>query len=268
MSSDAKFTGSVPEIYDSQLVPFIFEPYASDLVARLRTAPRGRILEIAAGTGAVTRAMAAGLPESNAIVATDLNQAMMDRAAARGTSRPVTWRQADAMELPFEDGSFDTIVCQFGVMFYPDRPRAHAEARRVLKPGGTYLFNVWDRLQDNEVADIVTSALAAHFPDDPPRFLARTPYGYNDKQGIERDLATGGFTRPPTITTVTARSRGTAAQGAVSYCEGTPLRGEIEARDAAGLARATAVATEAIVKKLGRDPIDAKIQALVVSVTK
>jgi ubiquinone/menaquinone biosynthesis C-methylase UbiE len=178
--SDKVFTGCIPELYDAYLVPLLFEPYAADLAARLASRPLGRVLEIAAGTGVATRAMATALPEAVAIAATDLNQAMLDRAAARGTSRPVEWRQADAMALPFADGTFDAVVCQFGVMFFPEKGRAYAEVRRVLRSGGLFVFNVWDRIQENEFADIVTTALAALFPDDPPRFLARTPHGYHD----------------------------------------------------------------------------------------
>jgi ubiquinone/menaquinone biosynthesis C-methylase UbiE len=131
---DKEFVGSIPTLYDQYLVPLIFEPYAVDLVQRLRARSLSRILEIAAGTGVVTRALASWLPEEVSIVASDLNQAMLDHAAALGTTRAVEWRQADAMELPFADAAFDAVVCQFGAMFFPDKARAFAEARRVLKP--------------------------------------------------------------------------------------------------------------------------------------
>jgi SAM-dependent methyltransferase len=267
--SDKVFAGSIPELYDTHLVPLIFEPYAADLAARLASRPPGRVLEIAAGTGVVTRAMASALPEGVSIVATDLNQSMLDRAAARGTARPVTWRQADAMALPFADGEFDVVVCQFGVMFFPDRARAYAEARRVLGPGGLFLFNAWDRIEDNEFADVVTTALETIFPDDPPRFLARTPHGYHDPDVIRRDLAGGGFSASPAITTVAARSRAASCERpAVAYCQGTPLRNEIEARDASRLAEATAVASDAIASRFGRAPVDGKIQAHVVTIAR
>src|SRR5438128_117370 len=143
---DVVFAGSIPELYDRYLVPLIFEAFAADLVARLEGVRPASVLEVAAGTGGVTRAMAARLPETVAITASDLNQPMVDYAAALGTSRPVRWRQADAMDLPFDDHSFDAVVCQFGVMFFPDRPRAFAEICRVLRPGGVFVFNVWDRI--------------------------------------------------------------------------------------------------------------------------
>ncbi len=264
-SLDSGFAGSIPQIYDTYLVPLIFEPYAADLAQRLRARSVTRVLEIAAGTGVVTRAMASALPESVSIVATDLNPAMVERAAAVGTARAVEWRQADAMQLPFPDGAFDAVVCQFGAMFFPDKAKAFAETRRVLRPGGVFIFNVWDRIEDNEFADAVTTGIAPLFPADPPRFLARTPHGYHDKGVIARDLAAGGFAASPAIATVEARSRADAPRiPAVAFCQGTPLRSEIEARDASRLGEATDVATEAVARRFGRGAIDGKMQAHVV----
>jgi len=267
-SNDKVFAGSIPKIYEEHLVPLIFEAYAADLAGRLRAHPVTRLLEVAAGTGVVTRALDAALPERAGIVATDLNQAMLDQAATASSRRAIEWRQADALQLPFPDASFDAVVCQFGVMFFPDRPRAFAEARRVLKPGGVYAFSVWDRLDQNDFADVVTTALAGFFPDDPPRFLARTPYNYHDKKAIARDLAAGGFGQPA-IDTVPARSRAASAEiPAIAFCQGTPLRGEIEARGAGQLATATDAATQAIAARFGRGAVEARMQAHVVVVAR
>ena len=264
---DKVFAGAIPKFYETYLVPLLFEPYAADLVKRLAPRSPRRVLEVAAGTGVVTRALASGLPEDVAIVATDLNQPMLDQAAVIGTRRPVEWRQADAMHLPFPDGGFDAVVCQFGVMFFPDRPRAFAEARRVLRSGGVLMFNTWDRIEENEFADTVTTALEGLFPRDPPRFLARTPHGYWNPLTIERDLAEGGLTGSPQIATVAARSRAdTARTPAIAYCQGTPLRSEIEARNASLLGEATDIAAEAIAQRFGRGPVDGKIQAHVVTI--
>jgi SAM-dependent methyltransferase len=268
-NTDKVFAGSIPKLYDQYLVPLIFEPYAADLANRLRPRLLASVLEIAAGTGVVTRALASSLREGVSIVATDLNQAMLDHASAIGTTRAVEWRHADAMALPFADATFDAVVCQFGVMFLPDKPRAFAKARRVLKPGGIFLFNVWDRIAENEFADAVTTALESVFPDDPPRFLARTPHGYHERAAIERDLASGGFTRPAQFATLAVRSRAKSAdEPALAYCQGTPLRNEIEARDASRLAQATDVAARAIAQRFGPGPVDGKIQAIVVSIEK
>ncbi len=265
--SDKVFSGSIPALYETHLVPLIFEPYAAELVNRIASRSPARVLEIAAGTGVVTRHLASILPENVVIVATDLNQPMLDRARAIGTKRPVEWRQADAMQLPFPDGLFDTVVCQFGAMFFPDKSKAFSGVRRVLKPGGVFLFNVWDRIEENEFADIVTTTVGAMFPDDPPRFLARTPHGYHDRMIHEQDLARGGFRASPQINTVAFRSRAESSKiPAVAYCQGTPLRNEIEARDASRLVEATDLAAEAIAWQFGRGAVDGKIQAHVVAV--
>ncbi len=264
---DKVFTGSIPKLYEEYLVPLIFEPYAADLVNRVASQSRSRVLEIAAGTGVVTRKLASVLPESVSIVATDLNQAMLDLASAVGTKRPVEWRQADAMQLPFEDSVFDAVVCQFGVMFFPEKSKAFSEARRVLRSGGIFIFNVWDRIEENEFAHTVTNALESVFPEDPPRFMARTPHGYSDLKNIERDLKHGGFHASPHISTIAARSRAASPQiPAIAYCQGTPLRSEIEARDKSRLGEATDVAAEAIAERFGPGPVDGKIQAHVVTV--
>jgi ubiquinone/menaquinone biosynthesis C-methylase UbiE len=180
--TDKTFAGSIPALYDRHLGPMLFEPYALDMAERVaRLAPK-RILEIAAGTGIVTRALARALP-TVPIVATDLNQPMLDHAAARISARMITWRQADAQALPFDDAEFDVVVCQFGVMFFPDKTKAFSEARRVLAPGGHFLFSVWDRIEENEIADLVSRAVAALFPKDPPAFLARAPRGGDRRRG-------------------------------------------------------------------------------------
>jgi SAM-dependent methyltransferase len=264
---DAMFAGSIPELYEQYLVPLIFEPYAADLAARVAQRQPARVLEIAAGTGVVTRQLAQALPADVAIVASDLNRPMLDQAAAIGTPRPVEWRQADAMRLPFPDQAFDVVVCQFAVMFFPDKIKAFSEARRVLRQGGQLIFSVWDRIEHNEFADVVTSALGAMFPDDPPRFLARVPHGYYDLPMIARDLAGAGFTRLPQSATLAARSCADSPRApAVAYCQGTPLRSEIEARDAARLAAATDAAASAIASRFGAGAVDGKIQGHIIAV--
>jgi SAM-dependent methyltransferase len=263
--ADRGFVGSIPQLYERYLVPLLFEPYAEDLAARVAECQPSRVLELAAGTGVLTRQIADLLPPGVAIVATDLNQPMLDQAASVGTSRDVEWRQADAMQLPFPDGAFDVVVCQFGAMFFPDKVKAYSEARRVLAPGGFFLFNVWDRIEQNEFADTVTRALEVPFPDDPPRFMARIPHGYCDESVILHDVAGSGFRGTPGFTTLAARSRADSAHTvAVAYCQGSPLRSEIEARDASRLTEATGIAAAAVASKFGRGPVDGKIQAHII----
>lgn len=260
--SDKLFAGSIPELYDSYLVPLIFEPYAADLARRVMTENPRRLLETAAGSGVVTRAVAPLLASDARYVVSDLNQPMLDRAAKRqGADARIAWRQADALALPFEDGSFDVLFCQFGAMFFPDRIAGYREARRVLKAGGRFLFSVWDRIEDNDFANIVTEAVGAMFPGDPPLFLARTPHGYHDVARIEADLRGAGFSDIRIETVAYIRAAPNARHAAIAYCQGTPLRNEIDSRDAAALERATGTAAEALARTYGDGEISGKIQA-------
>lgn len=270
--SDRAFVGDIPAIYDAYLVPLIFAPYARDLtgrVAALAASGATSLLEVAAGTGAVTRELAAQLPPSVAITATDLNQPMLDHAAAVGTARPVTWQPADAMDLPYPDSSFDVVVCQFGTMFFPDRPAAFAEIRRVLRPGGTFLFNVWDEIAANDFTATVVAALTALFPDKPPVFLATVAHGYHEAEVMRADLVGGGFTAPATIEAMELTAHAASCEfPAIGFCQGSPLRNTIEADHPGRLDEATRAATEAIERRHGATDITGRIRAYVVTVTK
>jgi ubiquinone/menaquinone biosynthesis C-methylase UbiE len=265
LEADKLFAGSIPENYDRHMVPLIFEPYAADIARRAAAFSPGAVLETAAGTGVVTRALAAKLSPGASYVVTDLNQPMLDYAASRqGPDSRISWRQADALKLPFEDATFDLVCCQFGAMFFPDRPAAYREAKRVLKPGGRFLFSVWDRIEENIFANDVTNALARIFPDDPPRFLARTPHGYHDKDLIRGDLQAAGFA-DVAIETRAEQSRASSPRvPAVAYCRGTVLRTEIDARDPEKLEAATDYAAAAIAEKHGHGEVAAKIQAHII----
>jgi ubiquinone/menaquinone biosynthesis C-methylase UbiE len=257
-SSDTAFAGSIPEYYHNCLGPFLFEPYAEDLADRAARLRPERILETAAGTGIVTAALAARLPQAR-IVATDLNPDMLRVAASKLDCPRVTFAPADAQSLPFPDGDFDLVVCQFGAMFFPDRVAAYREARRVLRPGGTFLFNVWDRLDSNPASQAVAEAVAELFPGDPPSFISRVPFGYHDKARVEADLRSAGFAAVE-AETVARRSRGAASDLAPGLCQGSPLRAEIEARAPDRLDEATQAALAALVRLHG-DPVDAAMSA-------
>jgi ubiquinone/menaquinone biosynthesis C-methylase UbiE len=265
LETDKLFAGSIPENYDRYMVPLIFEPYAVDIARRAASLSPRAVLETAAGSGVVTRALAPRLPPNARYVVTDLNQPMVDYAASQQPPDPrIEWRQADALALPFDDATFDLVCCQFGAMFFPDRISGYREARRVLKPGGHFLFSVWDRIEENVFADDVTNALATIFPDDPPRFLARTPHGYHDTALIRSELEQAGFSQV-TIETRAEQSRASSPRlPAVAYCQGTLLRNEIEAREAGKLESATDDVTTAIADRHGRGEIAAKIQAHVI----
>ena len=265
LETDKVFAGSIPENYDRYMAPLIFEPFAADLAKRAASLSPGSVLETAAGTGVVTRALAPKLSPAASYMVTDLNPPMLDYAASRqAPDSRVKWRQADALALPFEDAAFDLVCCQFGAMFFPDRSSAYREAKRVLKRGGHLLFNVWDRIEENVFADDVTNALAKIFPNNPPRFLARTPHGYHDTALIRRELEDAGF-RLAAIETKAEQSRASSPRlPAFAYCQGTLLRNEIEAREAGKLEAATDYAASAIAHKHGSGEVTAKIQAHVI----
>ena len=264
--SDKVFAGSMPELYDTYLVPLIFEAYANDLAERAAALAPRDVLETAAGSGVVTRALASRLESDASYTVTDLNQPMLDHAASKqGADDRIAWRQADALDLPFDDASFDAVVCQFGVMFFPDRVAGYAEALRVLKPGGSFLFSVWDRIGANEFADVVTETAAAIFPDDPPRFLARTPHGYHDVELIRDELGRAEFSQVSITTREEISSALSPRLPAVAYCQGTPLRNEIETRDGSLLDHVTDRATEAIAARFGNGPVAGKIRAHIVA---
>jgi ubiquinone/menaquinone biosynthesis C-methylase UbiE len=264
-ATDKLFAGSIPEIYDRLLVPLIFESYARDLAGRVAVVEPQDVLETAAGTGVLTRAIAARLPAQARIMATDLNQPMLDRASERQShDGRIKWRQADALALPFEDQTFDVVACQFGAMFFPDKVQGYREASRVLKRGGHFFFNVWDRISENEFADVVTEALATLFPQDPPRFMARIPHGYHDVEMIRKELTAAGFMDISVETVDDTSSASSPRDPAIAYCQGTPLRNEIETRDASRLEDATKEAAQALASRFGSGPIEGRIRAHVI----
>jgi len=267
-TTDKNFAGSIPEIYDRLLVPLIFQTYARDLAELIARERPGEVLETAAGTGVLTQAIVSRLPTQTRIFSTDLNQPMLDHAGTKPISRDrVTWQQADALALPFEHERFDVVTCQFGVMFFPDKVKGYGEARRVLKRGGHFVFNVWDRISENEFADVVTDALVKFFPQDPPLFLARTPHGYHETDRIREDLVAAGFTDISIETVGHASKAASASEPAIAYCQGTPLRNEIEARDAARLDAATQNAANALARRFGDGPVAGRIRAHVITAT-
>lgn len=265
MSRDADFAGSIPAIYEQYLVRPLFEPYARDLARRLANVQSGVVLELAAGTGVVTRTLAATLLPQVRIIATDLNQDMLARAASHSASARVQFQQADAQRLPFEDATADVVLAQFGVMFFPDKVAAHREVLRVLRPTGHYLFNVWDRLEANEASQIVAQVVAAEFPDDPPAFIERTPFGYWDVAAIRADLTAAGFERISIETMRTVSAPSSVAEFAIGLCTGTPLRREIEMRAASRLEEISAACVRALQARFGTGDFENPMSAHIVS---
>ncbi len=267
-TTDTVFAGSIPAIYDRYMVPLIFAPYAAEVGKRAAQWLPERILETAAGTGVVTKALLDAVPDAQ-IVATDLNQPMLEVAAERAGSAGVSFQAADALDLPFEAGTFDLVVCQFGVMFYPDKVRGNAEAWRVLRDGGRYLLVIWDRIDRNLATKVAGAAVAELFTDDAAAaFYERIPFRYHEREGIERDLRAAGFD-DIRIETLELRSRAMSARdAAIALVQGTPMRSEIEQRDPALIGRATDVAEEALRQFEGPDGFDAPMAAHLVTAIK
>jgi ubiquinone/menaquinone biosynthesis C-methylase UbiE len=229
--------------------PLLFEPYAryvAELVTRFRPT---RILETAAGTGIVTRAVRDAAPDAT-IVATDINPAVVEYAAER-LPDGVEVKQADAQALPFDDETFDLVLCLFGVMFFPDKVRANAEARRVLMPGGRYVLVTFDRLARNPVPQEAGEAVGTLFPED-PRYMEQGPFSYPDPTMVEADLKAAGFEEVE-LQTVELSSRVDARDAAHGIVLGSPFRAEIERLGDGALERATTAVHEALRHRDGTD---------------
>ncbi len=266
--NNAAFVGSIPENYDRHLGPVLFDPYARDLAARLNVSENGEVLEIACGTGIVTRRLRDTLAPSTKLVATDLNEPMMEFAKQKIRSdENVEWKTADATALPFSAASFDAVVCQFGLMFFPDKPRAAAEVNRVLKPDGRFLFNVWDAIELNDFPHMTHQVVQHYFPNDPPDFYD-IPFSYFDRERLKSLLASAGF-RDIEIAAVSfpqvAESAGSVAHGLI---HGNPLINDINERNAAFAPQIEADLVKSIAANFGDKPARGKMQAVVCSARK
>jgi ubiquinone/menaquinone biosynthesis C-methylase UbiE len=263
----AQFTASIPENYDRYLGPVIFDPYAKDLAKRLGKPSPERVLETACGSGIVTRRLLEALSPDAGLTATDLNPAMLDHArAAIGEDSRIDWEVADMCDLNFDSASFDVVVCQFGVMFAPDKAAAFREAFRVLRPGGRFLFNVWDSIDKNPFASIANETLKGLFPADPPTFY-QTPFGFHDQAKIRKMLETAGFSKVNDVIVSTRSQAPTAGDFARGLVEGNPVINEIQARGGVSAEEVVKELAGRISKKLGGRPVPVHLQAIVFEAT-
>jgi SAM-dependent methyltransferase len=252
----------MPEAYERWLVPTVFRPFAVDFARRVSARMPERVLELAAGTGVLTRELVAAVGSAE-VMATDLNDAMIDFGRRRVPG--ATWRQADAMALPFDDGQFDFIACQFGVMFFPDKPAAFAETRRVVTPEGTVLLSTWGPVETHDFQAALVAGLERAFPDDPPTFMVSMPHGYADLDIVVGDLRAGGLDCVAVESVTLEGHAASAADLAVGYCAGTPLRPAIEARGE--LAATTAEVTIEMEARLGAGAVTGRMTAHVIEAT-
>lgn len=259
--TNISFSGSIPQLYDRYLGPVLFDPYATDLARRVAAQATSPVLEMACGTGIVTRQLRAHLASAVEIVATDLSQPMLDYAQTKlPTLKNVTWHQADIAALPFPAAAFPTVVCQFGLMFVPDKQAAFREAHRVLRKDGVFAFNVWDGVAANPFARITHETLAQLFPTDPPQFL--TPFTFNDP-GVLRQLLTAHGFHDVQLETVTLEARSESAQAlALGFVQGSPFSAAIQDRRAS-FESVVAAVTEALTQHGGAAPFRSTLQAIV-----
>jgi SAM-dependent methyltransferase len=268
MADPHAFVGSIPPNYDRYLGPMLFHPYADDLAARLVVARNMRVLETACGTGILTERLVRRLAGQGTLVATDLNEPMIAYARKRGLGEAgLEWRQADATKLPFEDGSFDAVVCQFGLMFYPDKMVGLREAFRVLKPGGRYLFNVWDALEHNIVPKITHETLASFFPSNPPPFYL-VPFSLHDTASIYAWLDGVGFRSVEWQSVPKVGVSPTAADAAIGLIEGNPVYGAIMERRPEALDEIKTAVARNLAAQLGGPPLRCPLRAFVFSATR
>ena len=265
---NAQFDGSIPEMYDQHLGPLLFAPFARDLAARIaRIRPR-RVLEVAAGTGILTQRIRAVLPPDAELIATDLNEPMLEYAK-RSDDRAlkIEWKQADALELPFPDNSFDLLVCQFGVMFFPDKLRAMKQFLRVLQPGGHLLFNVWDSLEKNPFAEISHTTIGKSFQDNPPDFY-KVPFGCHNKKDLKQLVSEAGF-EDIHIETLTIDSESpSAGNAAIGLVRGNPVVNAIRERGTADVGEIVRAVEGALADRYGNSPLKLQLQAHVVTARK
>lgn len=249
---------------DQAFAPSVLSPFADDMARRLARLSIGPVLELLADTGVLTQAIASALSAGLTIIATDPNADLVKHASSKPGMARVSWQQADPQSLPFQDATFGIIACQFGVVTMPDRIGAFREARRVLKRGGRFVFNVPGPLHHNPVADCLHIAMTDLFPADPPRFIARILHGYADNEAIDDDLTRARFT-DAIYTTVERTFAAAARDVAIGYCLGTPLRAEIEVRTFGDTEPTLAAATQALTKRFGTGPIETTMRAHIIS---
>jgi ubiquinone/menaquinone biosynthesis C-methylase UbiE len=263
---DAAYVGAIPQSYHRGIGPFLFEPFARNTAERIQARAPRRVLETACGTGIVTRRLCEVLADDALLVASDLNEPMLAVARdAVGAAAGVEWTRADMCKLHFRDGGFDAVVCQFGLMFASDKLAAVREAHRVLTPGGSFLLTTWGSLDRNPIIGVAHYALGLLFPEDPPEYLMRAPFGYGDPDALTDLLHAGGFRDVVVDVVEKAATAPSALELAAGLIEGNPLVDEIKLRDEARLPDVVRAVARVIARQFGDKPVRGRITALVAS---
>jgi ubiquinone/menaquinone biosynthesis C-methylase UbiE len=261
MEKIAAFAGSVPANYEKYLGPFLFEPYALDLISRLQDKKYNDILEIACGTGRVTKHLAAAV-KHDTLTATDLNPDMISTAKEKVHDKSIKWISADAMQLPFDDNSFDLVVMQFGIMFFPDRPKGLSEAYRVLRPGGKLIFNTWDRTENVPAIYEGRKVIESYFEGNPPKFYS-IPFSMHDENEL-RELPTKAGFKDVKVSLVKKEGYSPSAAGlAIGIVEGNPIYLAIVEKDPSLVNKITEHVKKVLINKYG-ESVKVPLQAWVV----
>ena len=261
MNTAINFNGTIPHYYEDYLTKFLFEGFAEDIVKRVSFSSTTKVLELASGTGCVTRLLVNNSPATTQITATDLAPDMLEVARKNIAASNISWAMVDMTDITYEDNSFDVIVCQFGVMLVPDKLTALHEMYRVLKPGGQLVFNVWGSIHDNAVWNIGGQVVDSFLKNN-PIIQDPGPFSLNEKNTIPL-LKEAGFS---SITTTVVNQTGnikTAAMAAEGFIQGLPVVLAISKNNPALIPQIQQVLEQKLIQELGNYPLQSSLQALV-----
>lgn len=265
ISNDAvlNFNGSVPEVYETVLGNFIFEPFAVDIVNRISNKNAFNVLELAAGTGRVTKHLIHAFSPNAKIVASDISLPMMEKAKLVVSSQNLTWQQVDIADIPFSEGSFDVIVCQFGVMFLQDKLRAFSEIRRVLKLGGQLLFSTWACIEENPIWKISNQVATKFFGPAPAAIQKSGPFSICNAVDAEAQLHDAGFIHTKVEKQRITSSISSASLAAKGFIHGLPLKDIIIKQNPEILSQIQEEMENSFADHFGNNPLTASFTAFV-----
>jgi ubiquinone/menaquinone biosynthesis C-methylase UbiE len=226
-----QIAGNAAETYEHSLVPAVFASWAPLVVALADPQPGDSVLDIACGTGVVTRLAAQQVGRTGKVIGLDLNPGMLAFAASLmpsdpPTSAPITWLEASATNMPLPDAAYDIAYCQLGLQFFPDRSAAMREMHRVLVSGGRLGLMVWQGIQHTPGFGALAAALARHINSEAAAIM-RAPFALAEAEQLHALISAGGF-RDITIQSVAGAVRfPSVARFVQDYVRGSPLSGHV-----------------------------------------